>query len=358
MYKRFISNPVFINNANILYDNSMKILGTDFTRKIIKSTFYKQYIAGEDIKELNTLITDLKYKNIHPIIDYFSKSKNNKKDFKAVYSHIMDMLDLVHRNNNRLPIYVVLKLSSLFKDEVLTNPNTHFINNSFDNYLYRGSINVNNVDGNIKSIIMLKNIVERARENGIRIMIDAENSRIQSNIDLITLNLQKEYNSIFIPVVSNTYQCYLKGIYYKINKDIDWCIRNNIAFGCKLVRGGYLTSENKELLHNNINDTHNEYNMVIENIITRKSLNNINIEVLISTHNQKSISNAINLLKQNNIRPNDGIYFAQLLGMADDSTEYILKNGYNTYKYLPYGKIENTIPYLIRRLQENRIKIY
>ncbi len=357
MFKTILNFPLFFNNMHILYNYSNKILGNEFTRKFIKSTFYKQYIAGEDIKELNQLITDLRYKNIQPIIDYSCESKDNIKDFKIVYTHIINMLDLIRKNNKQLPTYVALKLSSLFKNDVLSNKDTYFINNSFESLLNQGYIDIHLINDELKSFVMLKNIVERARENGIRIMIDAEHSSIQSNINLITFHLQKEYNSYFVPIVSNTYQCYLKDISNKIDEDIDWSIRNNKAFGAKIVRGAYLASENKELLHYNINDTHNEFDNAIRNIIHRKKLNNMNMEISIATHNKNSIDKAIELLKQNNIGPYDGIYFSQLLGMADDYTHYILKNGYNTYKYLPYGKIENTIPYLIRRLQENPIKI-
>ncbi len=360
MYNKLITNPFFVNNAHLLYNNSLQVLGSQLTRKIIKSTIYKKYCSGENIKELNSTIKKLQHKNINSIIDYACEGKKNEKEFNVVYRNIINMLDLIETNNYIVPTYIAIKLSSLFREEFLTSYDTHFINNTFNkyynNYSYDGTISLYGLNEDQKSIVMIQNIVERAHENGFRIMIDAEYTKIQPAIDLITFNLQKKYNSLHTPVVSNTYQCYLKGMNYKINKDIDWCIRNKKVFAMKVCRGAYLSLENKELVHNSIEDTHYEFDLAVENIIKRKALNNFKTEIMIASHNQKSITNAINLLKTHNIGPKDGIYFAQLFGMADDLTEYIIKNGYNTYKYLPYGSIDNTIPYLIRRLQENRIK--
>lgn len=47
------------------------------------------------------------------------------------------------------------------------------------------------------------------------------------------------------------------------------------------------------------------------------------------------------------------IYFGQLLGMADHLTFTLANNGYKAYKYVPYGPIDEVVPYLIRRTQEN-----
>ena len=48
-----------------------------------------------------------------------------------------------------------------------------------------------------------------------------------------------------------------------------------------------------------------------------------------------------------------GVYFGQLLGMADHLTFTLGNAGYRAYKYVPYGPWSEVMPYLIRRAQEN-----
>jgi proline dehydrogenase len=47
------------------------------------------------------------------------------------------------------------------------------------------------------------------------------------------------------------------------------------------------------------------------------------------------------------------IWFAQLLGMSDNISYKLAKEGYNVAKYVPYGPVEAVMPYLFRRAAEN-----
>ncbi len=47
------------------------------------------------------------------------------------------------------------------------------------------------------------------------------------------------------------------------------------------------------------------------------------------------------------------IWFSQLYGMSDNISFVLSDLGYNVVKLILYGPIEKTIPYLIRRANEN-----
>ena len=59
------------------------------------------------------------------------------------------------------------------------------------------------------------------------------------------------------------------------------------------------------------------------------------------------------MTKKNISADNKHIFFSQLLGMSDHISFNLANAHYNVAKYVPYGPVNEVLPYLIRRAQEN-----
>jgi proline dehydrogenase len=74
----------------------------------------------------------------------------------------------------------------------------------------------------------------------------------------------------------------------------------------------------------------------------------------VATHNEHSNKLAAELLiKKGQPLNHPHVHFSQLFGMSDNITFNLAAAGCNVSKYLPFGPIEDVIPYLMRRAQEN-----
>ena len=207
----------------------------------------------------------------------------------------------------------------------------------------------------------IDSLVLLAQNLGVRLMIDAEHTYFQPAIDNITIDLARRFNrSGSFPVVFSTYQMYLKDSRQRLLTDMDRAKKGNYKFAAKLVRGAYMVLERQHAIekgladpiNENINVTHENYNSAVTEAITRIAKGD-DVEIMIASHNQRSVELALDTMRLHNLQPSAGVYFGQLLGMSDHLTFSLGDRGYKAYKYVPYGKVNEVMPYLIRRAQEN-----
>ncbi|KIZ00008.1 proline dehydrogenase [Monoraphidium neglectum] len=200
-------------------------------------------------------------------------------------------------------------------------------------------------------------LAELADARGVRLMIDAEHTYFQPAIDHTAKALSMQYNKEW-PVIFNTYQAYLKGSYTLLMEDMERARRN--GFGAKLVRGAYLSLERRRAaakgqespIWDTLQDTHDNYNRCMRAVL--REVKESGAELMIASHNQDSIEQAVQEMHRLGLPPTGGgVYFGQLLGMADSLTFTLGQNGYEAFKYVPYGPIAEVLPYLVRRAQEN-----
>lgn len=79
-----------------------------------------------------------------------------------------------------------------------------------------------------------------------------------------------------------------------------------------------------------------------------------NAQLMIASHNEDSIRRITHRMSELGIDRGSGdVTFGQLLGMCDHLSLTLGQAGYSTFKYLPYGPVDEVVPYLIRRAEEN-----
>ena len=82
---------------------------------------------------------------------------------------------------------------------------------------------------------------------------------------------------------------------------------------------------------------------------------NHNMWIMVATHNEETVCRAIELMEEHEIPMDDGrVSFGQLLGMGDRLTIPLASAGYNVGKVVPYGSLDDILPFLVRRGLENR----
>ena len=208
-----------------------------------------------------------------------------------------------------------------------------------------------------KNALKIKEIFEKSEKHNIPILIDAEESWVQNGIDKIVEILMKKYNTNQ-PIVFNTIQLYRKDRLHYIKKLHLQAKKENFKIGLKLVRGAYMEKEREVAKKNKsvspIHETKEDCDRDFNNALKYCIQNIDDISIFIGTHNEKSCQEAIKLMTEFQIEKNDSrIHFSQLLGMSDHITYNLAQTGYNVSKYVPFGPIQEMIPYLIRRAEEN-----
>jgi proline dehydrogenase len=188
-------------------------------------------------------------------------------------------------------------------------------------------------------------------------LIDAEESWIQPAIDEIAESLMEKYNKK-TPVIYTTLQMYRKDRMIYMKNLYNKATKRGFKVGIKLVRGAYIEKENlkayklgkpspicesKELTDQNFNNA-------IDYMLSKLNIGSL----FMGSHNEQSILRVTEWMSQNKIsKKHPHIWFSQLYGMADHISFNLASSGYQVVKYVPYGPVNEVIPYLIRRAEEN-----
>ncbi|XP_055450858.1 hydroxyproline dehydrogenase isoform X1 [Psammomys obesus] len=242
------------------------------------------------------------------------------------------------------------------------------------------------------SLRRLHRVAQHARAQHVRLLVDAEYTFINPALSLLAAALAARWNRPGEggPWVWNTYQAYLKvgavlcgavggarhpillrlpvrppapqDTHKRLERDAEAAHKAGLAFGVKLVRGAYLDKERAVAQLHGTEDctqpdyeaTSRSYSRCLELMLRRVSHHGPLCHLMVASHNEESVHQATKRMWELGIPPDGPVCFGQLLGMCDHVSLALGQAGYVVYKSIPYGCLEEVIPYLIRRAQENR----
>ncbi len=310
---------------------------------IIKTTVFNLFCGGETIKQCDPRVFKLYEYKVRTILDY---SVEGKEEDKEMDHCLRNLLETVNKSkSNALFPFCVVKLTALIPFELLKKRSS---NEEFS------KIESKNFDNGLKRIdILCKNSFEA----GTPLLIDAEESWIQNAIDSIVLEMMRCYNK-HQAIIFNTAQLYRYDRLTYIHELYEKADQEEFHIGLKIVRGAYMEKERARAkryaypspIHPNKEATDRDFNLALKFCVDHYD----RIALCCGTHNEESTLFLVDLMNARSIEAACPIiYFSQLLGMSDHISFNLAKAGYNVAKYVPYGPIQEVMPYLIRRAEEN-----
>ena len=309
----------------------------------LKGTIYNHFCGGINYDECNKTISEMKSLGVNSILDYSVEALENEEDFQKAYNKKIEIIDLT-KSNDSIP-FAVFKPTSLGRYELFKKVSSKIKLNSTEEEEWNRVKN------------RFDNICRHAKKLNVKILIDAEEYEVQLAIDSLALEMMKKFNITNV-IVYNTIQLYRWDRIPFIKSLIKKNKNPKFKFGFKLVRGAYMEKERdlafKEGYKSPICQTKTETDQNFDNCIDLM-FDNLNvIDFFVASHNENSNLKVIDKMSKLSLSNNDEkIWFGQLYGMGDNISYNLAKNGYNVAKILPFGPVENLMPYLIRRAQEN-----
>lgn len=338
---KIIGNPAIVKLGAVFTPVALKLHLP--IKGLIKKTIYKQFVGGETIEDCNHTIAELGKYNIGTILDYSVEGKESEADFDACCKETIATIN--RAKNDQLIPFCVFKVTGLARLALLEKVSA---GQTLDNAEKEEWERIRK---------RVSDICTEAHRYAKPLFFDAEESWIQKAIDELCNENKAKFNKEKA-IVYNTYQLYRHDRLVYLEECIRHAKENNYFIGAKLVRGAYMEKERKRAaekgypspIQPNKASSDKDYNQALEICIKNIS----NVALCAGTHNEASSLFLVELMEKHKIFPADKrIYFSQLLGMSDHISYNLSLAGYNVAKYVPYGPVEEVLPYLLRRAQEN-----
>lgn len=327
---------------------------------IIRNTIFSQFVGGETLEETSVVAKKLGEYHVQVILDYgVEGGDDGEQGFDHATEEFIRVINYAATQPN-IP-FMSIKVTGFARFGLLEKLDEQM--NRARGTLMKRFLHV--VDELLPAEKeewhrvrhRMMRICETAAAKNVGVLVDAEETWIQDPVDALTILMMDTFNKKKA-VVYNTIQHYRHDRLQFLKDSYEAAAQRRFILGAKLVRGAYMEKERKRAAEKGYpspiqpdkasSDKH--YNEGVQFCIDHIE----QIALIVASHNEYSNLLATRLLQQKKLSLNHPhIHFSQLYGMSDNITFNLAHANCSVSKYLPFGPINDVIPYLMRRAQEN-----
>ncbi|KAK7219883.1 hypothetical protein V2G26_007886 [Clonostachys chloroleuca] len=421
----FCSSPTWVDMSEALYAVVSKIpIMSSIAHSFVMGTFFTQFLGGETTEECTPKIRALRKESIGTLLGYNIEAEldGSRKDPNLIRAQTEEVLASIESQarlarefypdtnttsgDNRC--WVRIKVTGLIPCPTAL---LHGSNSILEARKAKGldtdvpypglphdgdwEAAVNGVTPVDREQLLnlygnLDRIMRKARENNIRVVIDAEQTWYQPVIDSLTDRFMQTYNTLDGPATCiASFQAYLRRYPQLLNQQILRADKKGYKLLFKQVRGAYIKTEGERWAREGRHgpgpvwaskkETDASFNYGIEKALSVirsqiEETGSSRLGAVFATHNSYSVDFGIQLLEEYGmakrktpdgklIVPNEvagSISFGQIYGMKDDLTNKIsgsivTQDGFPlVVKSMSYGELKECLPFLARRATENK----
>jgi len=310
---------------------------------IIKNTIFEQFCGGTSLNESLKTVNELSALGVETVLDYGAEAKESEADFDLTMTEFLKVIDFAAQTKS--VEIVPIKVTGMARFDILEKLTA---GKSLDTEEQKSWDN---------TLARFYKLCRSAMEKDTALFVDAEESWIQGAIDDVTDLMMERYNTQKV-VVYNTFQMYRHDRLEFLKKSYERAIEKGYLLGAKLVRGAYMEKERERAekmgypspIQPDKAATDRDYDFAVAFCVQHYE----KIASCLASHNQHSTELQIELMEKMGLQQNNPhLSFCQLYGMSDNLTFNLSKAGYRVGKYVPFGPINDVVPYLIRRAREN-----
>ncbi len=310
---------------------------------LIRATVFDHFCGGINENDCMPVMDKMFTKGVSSVLDYSVEGKEDEAHFEDALQMTLKIIAFA-KEKKAIP-FAVFKPTGFGRIDL------------YEKVGQKATLSPAETDEWQRVTNRFEQVCKAAYDNDIALLIDAEESWMQTAADdLVELMMQK-YNQ-HKPIVFNTLQMYRWDRLDYLKKLHQTAKEKGFYIGMKLVRGAYMEKENNRALEKGYptpicpskEATDLNYNNAVQYMMEHLD----KMAVFAGTHNEESSYLVMNYMAEQQLTTNDNrVWFGQLYGMSDNISYNLANEKYNVAKYLPFGPVKDVMPYLIRRAEEN-----